>query len=91
MNRKIAAIIAADVAGYSKLIGEDEEETLRRLASYRTVFDDFIARASGRQRSQLRLQRFTSITTCRRTQQARRRSVTSNPNNVATPPSSSTR
>ena len=40
--------MAADIAGYSKLVGEDEEETLRRLASYRTVFDDFVARASGR-------------------------------------------
>src|SRR6185369_1684356 len=48
MNRKIAAIMAADIAGYSKLVAEDEEETLRRLASYRAVFDDFIARASGR-------------------------------------------
>jgi len=48
MNRKIAAILAADVAGYSKLVAEDEEETLRRLASYRAVMDDFIARAGGR-------------------------------------------
>jgi class 3 adenylate cyclase len=48
MNRKIAAIFAADVAGYSKLVAEDEEETLRRLASYRSVMDDFIARAGGR-------------------------------------------
>jgi class 3 adenylate cyclase len=48
MKRKIAAIMAADVAGYSKLIADDEEETLCRLASYRAVFDDFIARASGR-------------------------------------------
>jgi adenylate cyclase len=48
MNRKIAAIFAADVAGYSKLVAEDEEETLRRLASYRAVMDDFIARAGGR-------------------------------------------
>src|SRR4029453_15897021 len=47
MKRKIAAILAADVAGYSKLVAEDEEETLRRLASYRAVFDDFIARGSG--------------------------------------------
>src|SRR5262249_24949030 len=47
MNRKIAAIFAADVAGYSKLVAEDEEETLRRLASYRAVMDDFIARAGG--------------------------------------------
>src|SRR5271166_2729718 len=48
MNRKIAAIMAADIAGYSKLVAEDEEETLRRLSSYRAVFDDFIARGSGR-------------------------------------------
>jgi class 3 adenylate cyclase len=48
MKRKIAAILAADVAGYSKLVAEDEEETLRRLASYRAVMDDFIARAGGR-------------------------------------------
>ena len=48
MKRKIAAIVAADIAGYSKLVAEDEEETLRRLASYRSVFDDFIAKASGR-------------------------------------------
>ena len=32
MKRKIAAILAADVAGYSRLVAEDEEETLRRLA-----------------------------------------------------------
>jgi class 3 adenylate cyclase len=47
-SRALAAILAADVAGYSKLVAEDEEETLRRLASYRAVFDDFIARGSGR-------------------------------------------
>jgi len=33
MKRKIAAIFAADIAGYSRLVAEDEEETLRRLAS----------------------------------------------------------
>ena len=48
MKRKIAAIFAADVVGYSKLVAEDEEETLRRLQSYRAVMDDFIARAGGR-------------------------------------------
>jgi adenylate cyclase len=48
MKRKIAAIVAADIAGYSKLVAEDEEETLRRLASYRAVFEDFIARFGGR-------------------------------------------
>src|SRR5205085_584726 len=45
---KIAAIFAADIAGYSRLIAEDEEETLRRLASYRQVTDDFIAKCGGR-------------------------------------------
>ena len=48
MKRKIAAIFAADIAGYSRLVAEDEEETLRRLASYREVIDDFIAKATGR-------------------------------------------
>jgi adenylate cyclase len=48
MKRKIAAIMAADIAGYSKLVAEDEEETLRRLAAYRAVIDDFITKAGGR-------------------------------------------
>jgi adenylate cyclase len=48
MKRKIAAIMAADIAGYSKLVAEDEEETLRRLTAYRDVFADFISRFSGR-------------------------------------------
>jgi adenylate cyclase len=48
MKRKIAAIFAADIAGYSRLVAEDEEETLRRLGSYRQVTDDFIAKGGGR-------------------------------------------
>ena len=48
MKRKIAAILAADVAGYSRLISEDEEDTLNRLASYRDVFQDFVVKAGGR-------------------------------------------
>jgi adenylate cyclase len=48
MKRKIAAILAADIAGYSRLVAEDEEETLRRLESYRGVFQDFVTRFSGR-------------------------------------------
>ncbi len=48
MKRKIAAILAADIAGYSRLVAEDEEETLRRLAVYRGVFEDFVSRAGGR-------------------------------------------
>jgi class 3 adenylate cyclase len=48
VKRKISAILAADVAGYSKLVAEDEEETIRRLATYRGVFDDFVTRCGGR-------------------------------------------
>src|SRR2546423_1784072 len=48
MKRKIAAIFAADIAGYSRLVAEDEEETLRRLASYGSVVDDSIAKSGGR-------------------------------------------
>ncbi len=48
MKRKIAAILAADIAGYSRLVAEDEEETLRRLGTYRAVFGDFVARYGGR-------------------------------------------
>ena len=48
MKRKIAAILAADVAGYSRLVAEDEEETLTRLAAFRQVFDDFVGRCGGR-------------------------------------------
>jgi adenylate cyclase len=39
-TRKLAAILAADVAGYSKLAGSDEDRTLARL---RTLWSDLIA------------------------------------------------
>lgn len=48
MRRKIAAILAADVAGYSRLVAAAEEETLSRFGEYRTVFDDAVARHGGR-------------------------------------------
>lgn len=35
MERRLAAVLAADVAGYSRLMGEDEEGTLRRLNAHR--------------------------------------------------------
>src|SRR6476619_5671548 len=35
VERRLAAILAADVAGYSRLIGADEEGTLARLRSIR--------------------------------------------------------
>ena len=47
-KRKIAAIMAADVAGYSRLIAEAEEQTLHELAAAREILDGFVARAGGR-------------------------------------------
>jgi diguanylate cyclase (GGDEF)-like protein len=48
VKRKIAAIMAADVAFFSQLVADDEEETLRLLSDYRDVFDDFVRRYEGR-------------------------------------------
>src|SRR5579872_5666239 len=48
VKRKISAILAADIAGYSRLVAEDEEETLGRLEMYRAVFGDFVDRWGGR-------------------------------------------
>ena len=47
MKRKIAAILRL-ISPAMRLVAEDEEETLRRLASYRAVTDEFIAKAGGR-------------------------------------------
>jgi len=48
MRRKIAAILVAHIADYGRLVADDEEETLRRMASYRSTTDDLIAIAGGR-------------------------------------------
>jgi TolB-like protein/class 3 adenylate cyclase len=49
VQRKLAAILAADVAGYSRLIGTDEEGTLARLrALRRELIDPAIAAHRGR-------------------------------------------
>jgi adenylate cyclase len=48
-TRRLAAILAADVAGYSRLIGEDEEGTLERLKAIRNeLIDPKIAEHRGR-------------------------------------------
>jgi TolB-like protein len=48
-TRKLAAILAADVAGYSKLAGADEERTLARLRALRSdLIDPTIAVHNGR-------------------------------------------
>src|ERR1700687_4270241 len=40
MERRLAAILAADVAGYSRLMGMDEEGTLAQLKRHRRVLID---------------------------------------------------
>jgi adenylate cyclase len=49
LERRLAAILAADVVGYSRLIGADEEGTLARLKSIRAdLIDRKIAEHNGR-------------------------------------------
>src|ERR1700724_4631670 len=48
-TRRLAAILAADVAGYSRVIGADEERTLNRLKSIRAeLIDPKISEHRGR-------------------------------------------
>jgi adenylate cyclase len=48
IERKLAAIFAADVEGYSRLMGIDEVGTLRTLTAYREIVDGLIAQHRGR-------------------------------------------
>jgi adenylate cyclase len=49
VERRLAAVLAADVAGYSRLMGRDEERTLAQLKTFRkTLFDPGITTHRGR-------------------------------------------
>src|SRR5215510_2019476 len=48
MERKLAAILSADVKGYSRLMGEDDEATIRTLTAYRALMTSLIAHHHGR-------------------------------------------
>src|SRR6266851_5714691 len=48
MERKLTAILCADVHGYSRLMGEDEEATHRTLRSHRKLIDSLIEQHHGR-------------------------------------------
>ena len=48
MERKLTAILSADVAGYSRLMGDDEEATIRTLTAYRAVISSLIQHHRGR-------------------------------------------
>lgn len=47
LERKLAAIFAADFEGYSRLMHADEERTLETLTAHRAVVDDMINAARG--------------------------------------------
>jgi TolB-like protein/class 3 adenylate cyclase len=48
LERKLTAILCADVFGYSRLMGDNEEATLRTLTSYRKLIDGLIQHHRGR-------------------------------------------
>src|SRR5215470_3946041 len=48
MERKLAAIFSTDVVGYSRLMGDDEEATIRTLTAYRAVISSLIQQYRGR-------------------------------------------
>lgn len=48
MKRRLAAILAADIAGYSRLMGEDEAATVRDLKGHQAVILPLVGRYDGR-------------------------------------------
>ena len=48
IQRKLTAILCADVVGYSRLMGADEEATIETLTAYRKVFTSKIKKHRGR-------------------------------------------
>jgi TolB-like protein len=48
LDRKLAVILAADVAGYSRMVAVDEEGSLATLVTYRTILDEFVVEHGGR-------------------------------------------
>lgn len=48
IKRRLAAILAADIAGYSRLMGEDEAATVRDLKGHQTVVLPLVGRYGGR-------------------------------------------
>ena len=48
MRRKLAVILASDVAGYSRLVAADEEDTVRRFRQAASAFSERVQRYRGR-------------------------------------------
>ncbi len=47
-QRKLTAILSADVKGYSKLMGDDDESTVTTITAYRKIISEYIDRHQGR-------------------------------------------
>jgi len=47
-KRKLTAILSADVEGYSRLMDDNEEATVRTLTAYRSVMSDLVQQYRGR-------------------------------------------
>ena len=47
-KRKLTAILSADVEGYSRLMGDDEEATVQTLTTYRNAITDLSQQFRGR-------------------------------------------
>ena len=47
-KHRLSVILMADVVGYSRLMGRDEDETIERLKAFRQVFADLVGRSRGR-------------------------------------------
>src|SRR5215831_269505 len=48
VERRLAAVLAADIASYSRLMGEDEAGTAQALREHRVVADPLVAEHGGR-------------------------------------------
>src|SRR5450755_1076817 len=48
LERRLATILMADVVGYSKMVGENEERTIEVLRGHRDVFDEILKVHRGR-------------------------------------------
>ena len=48
LKRKLTAILSADVKGYSRLMGDDEEWTVRTLDTFKNVMKSIIPQHRGR-------------------------------------------
>ena len=46
-KRKLTAILSADVKGYSRLMREDEEATVRTITTYREVIGSVVRKHRG--------------------------------------------